>query len=490
MRDDDARRNVEEQHRRNPEHDVGRAELAGRADPAQADDGENLDGGKIDDAQLFSERGALEFDMVRSSPEPSFVGPLGGFHARMLSPDELVAVDRMEHGNSSELKSAIEMEGSVRAAGQAIGEGVAVLSGVALLGCALAAGQPWLDRHFLPVYNVSRHTYVFWESLVRIGAAAIGLALVFVWRRRLGDFLARVTARRLAGDVGRIALAVVLALGASEVALRYMFTRATEEQSPREEPSRRPDARLGWTFVPARTSRDTYGGRVVEYAFDASGYRVEDASRPVDFDRPTVLFAGESMIVGHGLTWSESIPGQVEKLLATQTANLAVHGFANDQAYLRLAAELPRFRRPVAVVSLFMPTLFNRNLDDDRPHLGPGLVWLPPRHHWRLTALFRFFVPYRSDEQIARGIAVTQEVLRDTLRLANARGAVPLIVVPQFGAEVEAETMLRRRVLDEIGLPYVRIDIDPDWRLAWNRHPDPRAARAIAVAVAARLHQR
>ena len=46
-----------------------------------------------------------------------------------------------------------------------------------------------------------------------------------------------------------------------------------------------------------------------------------------------------------------------------QSANLAVHGFGSDQAYLRLAIELPRFRQPVAVVSLFMTALFGRNLD-------------------------------------------------------------------------------------------------------------------------------
>jgi hypothetical protein len=408
----------------------------------------------------------------------------------MLSPDELAATDRKQHGSSPALRSGLEIEGAARPARQAIGEAVAFLGGVALLTCALAARQRWLDRHFLPVYNVSRYTFVFWETLVRLGVAAAGLALALVWRRRVGAFLARVTPGRLASDAGRMALAVVLALGASEIALRYMFTRATEEQSPREEPSRRADARLGWTFVPSRTGRDTYDGHVVEYTFDAAGYRVRDVSHSVDFERPTVLFTGESMIVGHGLAWGDSVPGQVERLLAVQTANLAVHGFANDQAYLRLADDLPRFHHPVAVVSLFMPTLFNRNLDDDRPHLGAGLVWLPPRHHWRLTALFRFFVPYRSDEEIARGIAVTQEVLRETARLTAAHGAVPLIIVPQFGAESDVEAMLRHRVLDDVGLPYVRIDIDPDWRLAWNRHPDPRAAHAIAVAVAARLRQR
>ena len=43
-----------------------------------------------------------------------------------------------------------------------------------------------------------------------------------------------------------------------------------------------------------------------------------------------------------------------------------------DQIYLRLVRELPQFRRPTAVVAIFMTELFGRNLDEDRPHLGPG----------------------------------------------------------------------------------------------------------------------
>ena len=304
---------------------------------------------------------------------------------------------------------------SERFAARIVGESTVALIGIALLACAFGANQRWLDRHFLPAYNVSRHAYVLVESVARLVTAAIGAALALVVRPRLGRLVAHVPAATLLADAARVALAVALALGASEVVLRHMFWRATEEQPADEEPRRRPDQRLGWTFVPARTGRDTVGGHVIEYAFDSAGYRVRSVTMPVDPERPTVLFTGESMMVGHGLTWGESVPGQVETLLGTQSANLAVHGFANDQAYLRLSAELPRFRRPVAVVSLFTPVLFNRNLDDDRPHLGPGLVWLPAQHRWRLTAFARFLVPYRSDEAIERGIVVTREVLRATV---------------------------------------------------------------------------
>ena len=141
----------------------------------------------------------------------------------------------------------------------------------------------------------------------------------------------------------------------------------------------------------------------------------------------------------------------------------------------------------MAVVSLFTPALFDRNLDKDRPHLGPGLVWLPAEHRWSLTALASWLVPYRSDEAIERGIAVTAAVLRSTVDVARARGAAPLIVVPQFTPEEPAERMLRRRILDETGLPYVWVGLDANWRVPGDLHPDARAARAIAAAIVARL---
>jgi hypothetical protein len=143
----------------------------------------------------------------------------------------------------------------------------------------------------------------------------------------------------------------------------------------------------------------------------------------------------------------------------------------------------------VAVVSLFMPTLFDRNLDDDRPHLGPGLVWLPGVYQWRLAAIRDIMFPYRSREAIERGISVTREVLRATVDLARARGAEPLIVVPEFMPEDPTEQRLRRRILDEAELPYVRVSLDASWHVPGDSHPDARAAHAMAVAIAARLQE-
>jgi hypothetical protein len=359
--------------------------------------------------------------------------------------------------------------------------GVAVI-GIALVGVAIGANQRWLDHHILPSFLLPRDLYLQLQLLARIALGAAGAWLIGRVRPCIGRLVERVPDRALP-----IAVAALLALGASEPALRHMHFRPVGWLSANDEPRRQVDPRLGWTFVPARTGYATVGGRRIEYAVDVNGYRVRSVDRPVDGERPSILFTGESVMFGEGLMWDESIPAHTGALLQVQSANIAVHGYGNDQAYLRLETELPRFRRPVAVVSLFMTTLFGRNLDHERPHLRPGLRWRPPVDRWRIESLARMVVPYRSDALIDEGIRMTREVLAATAALARSHGAAPLVVTPQFGRETEPEQRLRRRVFEGLNVPVALVEIDPAWRLPWDRHPDARAARSIAEAIAARL---
>jgi hypothetical protein len=354
--------------------------------------------------------------------------------------------------------------------------------GLALIAGALAAGQFWLDRHFLPSFLLPRVWYVRIEASVRVALAVLGLLLI-AGARPLASRLTRRTLWRAL----QIASAVALALAAGEAVLRRIRLGPAEWRDSGEEPLRRPDSRLGWTFVPARTTLATTGGRTIEYVFDRAGYRVRQADKPVDPEQPSILFAGESVMFGDGLTYDESVPGQVEGMLKTPGVNLAVYGYSTDQIYLKLQADLPRFAHPVAVVALFVPALFGRNLDDDRPRLGPGLVWQPARTHAKIFSLALLLVPFRREKTVENGIAMTREVLTATVSLIRSRGAMPLIAVPQIGREEEPERVLRQRILDEGRLPYVFIELDSAWRLPWNRHPDARAAREIAVAIAERL---
>jgi hypothetical protein len=218
--------------------------------------------------------------------------------------------------------------------------------------------------------------------------------------------------------------------------------------------------------------------------FDANGYRVADPSSVIDFNAPTIVLTGESVIVGLKLHWSDTIGAQLSEILDLQSANIAIPGLSTDQAYLRLTKELPRFRHPVAVVSLFTPSLFDRNLEDDRPHLGPGLVWLAPVQHWRLARLLRRLIHYRSNDDLELGVARTREILSATVRVARSRGAIPLIVVPEFGPELPRERELRQRILDDAHLPYVLVTLDDGDRVDNDGHPNAGGASTIAEAVA------
>ncbi len=358
--------------------------------------------------------------------------------------------------------------------------------GIALLLAALAADQSWWDRHFLPIFPLGRATLVAVEHAARGFIALCGATLAFVLRRPIATLLSRAT---ILGAL-RIIVAIVLALAVGELILRTRPLYPHDADPLRREPRRQADARLGWTFVPGRSVVVQEAGRRVSYSFDASGYRVSGPRAAVDTEKPTIVFTGESIMLGFGLAWEETIPARVSALLGIQSANLAVSDYSNDQSYLRLAAELPRFRAPVAVVTLFMPSIFDRNLLGNRPRLAPGLVWEPPEKQWRLLALLCWLVPYRSSATVEEGILRTRESLRALVALARARGAEPLIVVPQRGPESATDEMLRRRILEVTGLPYVRVQLDPSWHLPGDPHPDARGAQAIATAVAARLRGR
>jgi hypothetical protein len=136
---------------------------------------------------------------------------------------------------------------------------------------------------------------------------------------------------------------------------------------------------------------------------------------------------------------------------------------------------------------LFSPGLFWKNLQTDRPHLDPGLAWRPGRPPVRLAGIVDRVLPYRSETSIDQGVAMTRKVLAATVAAARARGAQALIVVPTFTPEEPGSRALRRRVLDEAGLPYVLVQMPPDWRIPGDGHPDARGDLAMAEAVAARL---
>jgi len=368
----------------------------------------------------------------------------------------------------------------------ALAANVAVaLAGVALIALAGAMGQSWTDRHFLPTFAWPRGVQVGLVWALRALLALLGLALLLFVRPRLARAVKAGRGGRLLAASLSALLAVTAAFGVTEGVLRSQAWRATQERWGKE-PLRRRDDLLGWTFIPNHRGTATGEGRVIDYAMDRFGYR--SAGAPLDFARPTVVLAGESILLGYGLPSRDTIAARLEAATGLQVANLSVNAYATDQIFMRLRRELPRFRRPVAVVIPFVPMLFDRNLDRDRPHLDAQLRWhagRPPP--LRLVELARRLLRYRSEAAIEEGVVTTRAVLRATVALARARGARPVIVVPQFQPEDPSERAVRERVLDAGRIPYLLVPLDPRWRLAADRHPNARGAEAIAAAIARAL---
>lgn len=362
------------------------------------------------------------------------------------------------------------------------------LAGLALVLLAAALGRDWADRHILPNWALPRASQLAILNALRVTGAAIGLAIILLVRPRIVRAVEAGRGRALAFGSIQALVAVVAAFGATEGILRTRSWSATLENWGLREPLRLRDARTGWILKPGHEGTVRLGGRTVYYATNALGYRARSVADPIDLRRPTIVFAGESIVLGYGLQWAETVPAQVQAMTGVQTANIAVNAYATDQAYLRLTTELPRFAAPRAVIIPFLPILLDRNLDRDRPHLDETLRWhpaMPPS--LRLVELARRVLRYRSTASVDRGVAMTRAVLRATIALARSRHARAIILVPQFLPEDPIERKLRTRVLDDAGLPYLLVGLDSRWRLKGDRHPDPRGARAMAQAIAAAL---
>jgi len=207
--------------------------------------------------------------------------------------------------------------------------------GVACLAVAIAANQRWLDRHFLPSFFVPHDWYVRAESSARAALAAIGIALTLA-APRIGRVVIRAPGRGAS-----IAAAAMLALVAGEIVLQVAPPRPLGWLVPNDEPRRQPDARLGWVLAPGRVGRTIVAGHTIEYAIDGNGYRVRRLDEPVDRTRPAIVFAGESVMFGEGLSWDETIPAQVATRLSLQPVNLAAVSLAPAGQVQRVALATP-----------------------------------------------------------------------------------------------------------------------------------------------------
>jgi hypothetical protein len=259
-----------------------------------------------------------------------------------------------------------------------------------------------------------------------------------------------------------------------------------------------PHPRYGWMWQPSATLTEGALGQNIHWAFNRDGDRVESRTDEPDPTRPTILFTGESIALGMGLDHAETYPALIAARRRVQCVNVAANAYGSDQAYLRLVDAIPRFRRLVATVTLFLPVQLGRNLHDDRPRLvlGPtGDLELVPAatdflSRLQVRRLIWNELPYLGDRAIDRTMALTAAILRETSVRTRARGATPLFVIPSNGPDRPLDEHPESWILHELfvkqGLPFILVDIPPDQLLS-DSHPGPRGEETIAAAILAAL---
>lgn len=364
--------------------------------------------------------------------------------------------------------------------------------GVLALAWAWQADVHWFERHWLTFYCVRESKTFRTILMVWAFVAACGILLLFVARPWLGRWVEARSLRNAVTSSARVAAAVLLSLVVSEGLLRL---------KPREKPGSVPAALLPlargsgtlvWELEPSHTSKVNIGGRDLEYIVDAHGCRVRKEGEVPDPDKPTVLFAGESLVFGLGVSAEEAYPALVGDRLHVTALNCGVHGYGNDQAYLRTKELLPLIPHLAAVVTVFLSSQIERNVSATRRRLAlepdgtlQVLLPAPPSRlpSLELVDLFRTLVLYHDDE----GPRVTRAIFKATAELARAHGAVPIFVVTHCGPcclPTDGDLpLIVREIFEPDHLSYVKVDIDPEWHVPTDVHPDARGHRKIADAV-------
>jgi hypothetical protein len=366
------------------------------------------------------------------------------------------------------------------------------LVAVAVIVWAIRADVFWFESHAYGVRCIKEPRLFRVASAARIAGFAGGALLLLIVRPRLGRLIARRGPPSLAAT-GRVLLAVVLSLVATEVILRKPWKPAPPP--PPEErycPPIRPLPALTWGLVPSVDCTWKAGGREVAYSVNAEAQRVRSSRVPIDRARPTVVIAGESTALGLGIPYDETFIGLLEDRLGVQVVTLGVQGYGADQAYLRTEEVLPSYAHPIAIVTVFIPELVLRAETEDRTRLrvgeGGALALVPPSPVWlrdlRLRALWKDAIPYHADAAVAD----LRAIVRATAELARARGAYPLFLATNYDPPcldvAGKRPWILRTVFDEQDVPHVDVDLPTSMQIdTYDKHPNSEGHRRLSAAV-------
>jgi hypothetical protein len=359
-------------------------------------------------------------------------------------------------------------------------------AGILFLGAAAAANDTWVRLHLLPYYCATRSWTLGLAHFVRALLAALGLVLVVVVRPRLGRRAATRSPRSAAMATGRSLLAIVLAVATADGIMRFLRARAAPP----------PPVAVDTAARPKKETTIEIRGHAVAYAFNADGLRTRTSDEAVDHSAPTVLFGGESLMLGYGIDYEDTIPVRVGQSVGLQVANLAVSRFGLDEIYTRIKDYLPRFEHPVAVVTMVVYNILFRLDEDWRPRLvldaTGNLVMTPAGEGFFYSSpLYRKFRDVYHSSEAAE---TARFLLREIDQMVRRAGAKPLFVFTQCAWDIcrdgpPGHQWLREYLREGLGLDYVDVEYDRDLHQPGDFHPSAQALGPYYEAISGALRR-
>jgi hypothetical protein len=341
---------------------------------------------------------------------------------------------------------------------------------------------------------------------------ALGAVATLIARARVDALLrsAFPSRRYAAFSAAALLLSIVVCLAAGELALRALHLPFSASWEPSENAIGRFDAELGWSYAPNTSGVQRAGSdeRPVPVAIDGHGARVPGARRDLVPGRPTLLLVGGSFTMGHGLTYEESLAGQLERVpdFPLQVANFAVQGYGTDQSLLQLRRHIASFDTR-GVVYGYICDHVRRNATADRRLMYPGgrflgtkplfrldgrgdpvLVDRPVRYEdraqFRILDLIRIALVHYGP--IPR-LDLTRALVRQMALDAGARG-IPFAVL-DWDMDSSTDPACHAHPFADLGVRVIRpADTAPPgwstWTLPGDLHPDARATHFAAETLA------
>lgn len=329
-----------------------------------------------------------------------------------------------------------------------------VAAALAALLFAWRCDGAWFDRHiFLPqqFFIVADHAIV---PAARTAAVFAAILLVLLAKYPPGR---------------RVLLACVLAVPAAEAILQWKTRHLILPELVRSMNALTSvDPRYGVTLKPSLDLLDRAGGRDIRWVTDAERRRI--GLKAIDETAPSLVFTGESTAAGAGLQWDETFPAMLGERLHAQVVNLASMAYSLEQSRLRLADGLPRIRKPIAVIGIFMPGLLGRVR---QPGVLDGIG---------LYRIWRHL--YWSDADFREAMDSAGAALQQMAALARAQDARCVFVVTSHTPD-----WMQRELFVARGLDFVAVEV-PREELLREGHPGPAGSARIAAALEWRLAQR